>query len=46
MELNDFYDRMREEVSEFSVGREDSTSFLIWFLENCLNIQKASLYLI
>ncbi len=39
MELNDFYDRMREEVSEFSVGREDSTSFLIWFLENFFRLE-------
>lgn len=39
MELNDFYNRMREEVSEFSVGREESASFLIWFLENFFRIE-------
>ncbi|HBI16831.1 MAG: AIPR protein [Candidatus Moranbacteria bacterium GW2011_GWF2_34_56] len=43
MELKDFYSRMREEVSEFSVGRNDSAAFLVWFLENYfrLDVQDA-----
>ncbi|MHB8109434.1 MAG: AIPR family protein [Syntrophorhabdaceae bacterium] len=43
MELNEFYDQMREEVEIFSVGRGPSAAFLIWFLENFfrLDIQDA-----
>ena len=39
MELNEFYNRMREEVSEFSVGRSESVAFLIWFLENFFRLE-------
>ena len=39
MELNEFYNRMREEVSEFSVGRSESAAFLIWFLENFFRLE-------
>ena len=39
MELNEFYNRMREEVSEFSVGRSKSAAFLIWFLENFFRLE-------
>ncbi|MBU0548649.1 MAG: hypothetical protein KKH57_07870, partial [Candidatus Omnitrophica bacterium] len=31
---------MREEVSEFNIGRGESASFLIWFLENLTEAQK------
>ena len=39
MELNEFYNRMREEVSEFSVGRSETAAFLIWFLENFFRLE-------
>src|SRR3989344_1758768 len=39
MELADFYNRMREEVSEFNIGRGESASFLIWFLENFFRLE-------
>ena len=39
MELNEFYNRMREEVAEFSVGRGESAAFLIWFLENFFRLE-------
>jgi len=39
MELNEFYNRTREEVAEFSVGRSESAAFLIWFLENFFRLE-------
>jgi len=40
MELEEFYTRMRQEVSGYSIaGREDSSAFLIWFLENYFRIE-------
>src|SRR5260221_4617524 len=39
MILNEFYNRMREEVSEFSIGRGESSAFLIWFLENFFRLE-------
>jgi len=39
MELNEFHNRMREEVAEFSIGRSESAAFLIWFLENFFRLE-------
>lgn len=39
MELSDFHNRMREEISEFTIGRGESASFLIWFLENFFRLE-------
>jgi len=40
MEFNNFCDRMRQEVSGYSIaGREDSAAFLIWFLINYFRIE-------
>lgn len=39
MELSDFHKRMREEVSEFSNNRGESSAFLIWFLENFFRLE-------
>ena len=39
MELNEFYNQMREEVAEFSVGRGESAAFLIWFLQNFFRLE-------
>lgn len=40
MDINTFHVRMRQEVSEFSVAdREESASFLIWFLENYFRLE-------
>ncbi len=40
MELNEFYKRMREEVTEFSKGRDESAAFLIWFLKNFFRLEE------
>jgi hypothetical protein len=39
MELNEFYNRMRKEVLEFSISRGESAAFLIWFLENFFRLE-------
>jgi len=39
MELSEFHNRMREEVAEFTAGRCESASFLIWFLENFFRLE-------
>jgi hypothetical protein len=39
MELVEFYDRMRQEVAEFSQGRNESAAFLIWYLENFFRLE-------
>ena len=39
MELNDFYRRMREEVAELSIGRQETSAFLIWFLKNFFRLE-------
>lgn len=40
MDINDFYLRMRQEVSGYSiVGRQDTAAFLIWFLINYFRIE-------
>jgi len=39
MILNEFYNRMRQEVSEYSIGRGESAAFLIWFLENFFRLE-------
>jgi len=39
MELNEFYNRIREDIVEFSVGRNESAAFLIWFLENFFRLE-------
>src|SRR3989338_9345987 len=40
MDVNTFYNRMRQEVSEYSVsGRDESSAFLIWFLENYFRLE-------
>jgi len=39
MELNDFYRRMRNEVREFSIGRQETSAFLIWFLKNFFRLE-------
>jgi len=40
MNINEFFTRMREEVSEYSKIRADSSAFLIWFLENFFRLEK------
>lgn len=40
MELNDFYNRMRLEVSEYAKTRSESAAFLFWFLENFFRLEK------
>lgn len=40
MELNEFYKRMREEIAEFSKGRDESAAFLIWFLKNFFRLEE------
>jgi len=40
MELNDFYTRMRAEVSEHAKTRSESSAFLFWFLENFFRLDK------
>jgi len=40
MEINDFFNRMRLEVSEYSKIRSESAGFLFWFLENFFRLEK------
>jgi hypothetical protein len=40
MEINDFYNRMRAEVAEYSKTRSASSAFLFWFLENFFRLEK------
>jgi len=41
MEKEQFYERMRSEVQEFTCsGRDDSVSFLIWYLYNFFRLDK------
>lgn len=40
MEINDFYNRMRAEVSEYARTRSESSAFLFWFLENFFRLEK------
>ncbi len=40
MEINDFYNRMREEVTEYAKTRSESAAFLFWFLENFFRLEK------
>ena len=40
MELNEFYQQMREEVADYHVGRGESAAFLIWFLENFFRLER------
>ncbi len=39
MDKHEFYAKMREEVNEYASGRDDSSAFLIWFLENYFRIE-------
>lgn len=39
MTTQEFYSKMRQEVSEYSAGREDTSAFLIWFLENYFRLE-------
>ena len=39
MNEEQFYIRMRDEVSEFATGRADSSAFLIWFLGNFFRLE-------
>ncbi len=39
MNARTFCRRMREEIAENSVGREDSAAFLIWYLENYFRLE-------
>ena len=40
MEINDFYTRMRAEVTEHARTRSESSAFLFWFLENFFRLDK------
>jgi hypothetical protein len=40
MDINDFYNRMRVEVSEYAKTRSESAAFLVWFLENFYRLEK------
>lgn len=40
MDINDFYNRMRAEVSEYAKTRSESAAFLFWFLENFFRLEK------
>jgi hypothetical protein len=40
MELDAFYQQMREEVADYHVGRGESAAFLIWFLENFFRLER------
>lgn len=39
MEIRDFFERMRTGVSEGALGRSESSSFLIWFLDNFFRLE-------
>jgi hypothetical protein len=40
MEIDDFYNRMRAEVTEYAKTRAESSAFLFWFLENFFRLEK------
>lgn len=40
MVLDDFFKKLRSEISDYSNGRSESSAFIIWFLENYFRIDR------
>lgn len=40
MELEDFFQKLRSEIVDYSSGRSESSAFAIWFLENYFRIER------